>query len=325
MASMRIKLVVSLAIPAFALAVGMGAAAPAGAVWPGVNGKIVFFKFSFAQFTGQIFSMNRNGTGQTNVSAAGGGASQFDIQPSVSPSGRLIAFVRLDATTGSAQLWVMKSDGSGQTDISNDAAMFSESGPAWSPDGSKLLFVQQPPGSFPGALGGPGGGKIFIRDANGSGPPTQLTAGPNDSNPAMSPNGQLIAFSRPVAGARHLFVMNADGTGLTDYGLGAKPDWSPDGAQIVYGQAGAGTIKAVTVGDPSSARVLRTGANDAPVWSPDGSQIAFDDCSASGFAGLNCQIALMSATGLNAHDITSEPTLSDQKPDWQAHGNQGHA
>jgi Tol biopolymer transport system component len=320
----RVKLVVGAAIVACAFAVGMGLAPPAGAVWPGVNGKIVFFKFSFAQFSGQIFSMNSNGTGQKNLSAAGGGAAQLDIQPSVSPNGRFIAFVRLDPSTGSAQLWVMNSDGSGQTDISNDAAAYSESGAAWSPDGSKLLYVQQPSGSFPGALGGPGGGKIFIRNADGSGTPTQLTAGPNDSNPAMSPNGQMIAFSRPVAGSRHLFVMNADGT-LTDYGVGSKPDWSPDGSQIVYGQAGAGTISVVNVGDPSSAHILRTGANDAPVWSPDGSQIAFDDCSASGFAGVNCQIAVMSANGLNARDITNEPTLSDQKPDWQAHGNQGHA
>jgi Tol biopolymer transport system component len=128
----------------------------------------------------------------------------------------------------------------------------------------------------------------------------------------------MIAFSRPGAGGRHLFVMNSDGTGLTDYGLGAKPDWSPDSTQIVYGQGGAGTISVVTAGNPGSAHVLLAGVYDAPVWSPDGSQIAFDDCSASGFAGVNCQIALMTATGQNPHDITNEPILSDQKPDWQA-------
>jgi TolB protein len=316
------RLVLVPAIAALVFAVGMVMASTAGATWPGVNGKIVFFKFDGSSFSGQIFSMNANGTGQTNVSAAGGGAGQIDIQPTVSPNGRQIAFARFDPSTGSAQLWVMNFNGSGQTDISNDASDASESGPAYSPDGSRILFVKQPPGSFPG--GSPGGGEIWIRNADGSGTPTQLTAGPSDANPAMSPDGTQIAFSRPGIGGRHLFVLDADGT-LTDYGLGAKPDWSPNGRQIMYGQAGAGTISVVNVGDPSSAQVLRTGANDAPVWSPDGAQIAFDDCSASGFAGVNCQIAVMSATGLNARDITSEPTLSDQKPAWQSHGNQGHA
>ena len=322
--SARIKLVLAATVAILTLAVGMGMASTAGAVWPGVNGKIVFFKFGVTptSLIGQIFSMNRNGIGQKNLSAAGGGAGQVDIQPSVSPNGRFIAFARLDPSTGSAQLWVMRSNGTGQTDISNDASLASESGPAWSPDGSKLLFVKQPPGTPP--LGGSPGGSIWIRNADGSGTPAQLTTGPNDANPAMSPDGTQIAFSRPGAGRRHLFVLDTLTQGLTDYGLGSKPDWSPSGTQIVYGQAGAGPISVVNFGDPTSAHELRTGVNEAPVWSPDGSKIAFDDCSASGMAGANCQIAVMSATGLNARDITSEPTLSDQKPDWQARGNQGH-
>jgi TolB protein len=307
----------------------MLAAPPAGAVWPGANGKIAFFKFAFTSpttFTGQIFSINRNGTGQTNLSAAGGGANQVDIQPSVSPNGRKIAFVRFDASNGSAQVWVMHFNGSGQTDISNDAMLASESGPAWTRDGTQLLFVKQPPGFFPGAFPTPpAGGQIWIRNADGSGTSTQLTSGPLDANPAMSPNGRMIAVSRAGAGGRHLFVMNSDGTGLTDYGLGSKPDWSPDGTKIVYGHAGTGPIMMVNVGDPSSAHVLLanppTGAYEAPVWSPDGSRIAFDDCNAAGL----CQIAVMSATGQNPQDITNESVLSDQKPDWQAltENNQG--
>jgi Tol biopolymer transport system component len=317
---MRIKLLVGLTVPAFALAIGLWAAAPASAVWPGANGKIMFFKFSFAPI-GQIFSVNPNGTGETNLSAAGGGAGQIDIQPSVSPNGRFIAFARLvpiDPTHVSAQLWVMRSNGTGQTDVSNDAMSFSESGPAWTPDGSKLLFVQQSPGTLP--FGGSPGGSIWIRNADGSGTPQLVDAGPNDANPAMSPNGQMIAFSRQVSpppAPRQLFVMNSDGTDLTDYGPGSKPDWSPDGDQIVYGQAGTGPIMVVNVGHPASAHVLLSGTNEAPVWSPDGSKIAFDDCTVAG-AGTLCQIAVMSATGQNPHDITNEPILSDQKPDWQA-------
>lgn len=49
--------------------------------------------------TAQIYSMGSKGQDQTNLSAAGGGASQVDIQPSVSPDGKRIAFTRVDLAT----------------------------------------------------------------------------------------------------------------------------------------------------------------------------------------------------------------------------------
>src|SRR5205807_3436114 len=247
---------------------------------------------------------------QTNLSAAGGGAGDLDLQPSVSPNGKRIAFTRFDPATGSAQIWVMRIDGSQQTDISNDGDTASESGPAWSEDGSKILFVKQSAGSFPRT-----GGAIWIRKANGKGVPHQLTAGPADANPAMSPDGDLLAFRRPVGGTRHLFVMKADGGGSpTDLVVGTKPDWSPDSTHLAYGQGGNGPIMVVNVSDPTDNQPLTGPGAEAPVWSPDGSQIAFMDCQSS---PSPCQIALMSATGQNPHDITSDQT-EHQKPDWQA-------
>lgn len=315
------KPAVAAAIPALAFAAAMLLTPPAGAVWSGVNGKIVFNKFDFSNFSAQVYSMNRHGSGQTNLSAAGGGGAQTDVQPSVSPNGRRIAFARLDPASNSAQVWVMNFDGSGQTNISNDGSNASESGPAWSEDGSKIMFVRQAAGTLPGDQGtGPAsaGGEIWIRNADGSGAAQQLTAGPNDANPAMSSNGQMIAFSRPVSGARHLFVMNANGSGLRDLGPGSKPDWSPDSTHLAYGQAGTGPIMVVDVSKPSDRQTLAPVGNEAPAWSPDGAQIAFADCT----SGEGCQIAVMSATGQNPHDITSDQTLTDMKPDWQAHAHQ---
>ena len=165
----------------------------ADAAFSGTDGKLVFFKVSSDDQQGppsfvQIFSMNRPGNGQKNLSAKGGGAGQLDIQPSVSPNGQQIAFARFDPDTGSAQLWTMTFEGLKQTNVSNDGASFSESGPAWSADGSKLLFVRQPPGSFPGDQGGgpaTAGGEIWIRNADGSGTPQQVTTGAHDANPVM--------------------------------------------------------------------------------------------------------------------------------------------
>lgn len=294
------------------------------AAWPGGNGKIVFFKLGFSPTAGpmaQIYSIDSQGNGQQDLSAAGGGASQIDVQPNVSPNGKRIAFTRFDQASGSAQLWTMKMDGSDQTDISNDGATASESGPAWTEDGSRILFVKQPPGSFPGDQGGgpsSAGGQIWIRRANGKGTPRQLTPGPNDANPAMSPEGDLLAFSRGMPGGRHLMVMKADGSSApTDLGLGSKPDWSPDGTHIVYGQGGSGPIMVVKVSDPSDKKTLTAPGNEAPVYSPDGTQIAYVHCTFSQ-GGPLCQIALMSASGKGQHDITHDKLLSNQKPSWQS-------
>jgi Tol biopolymer transport system component len=308
---------------AAACTLGLVFAQSAEAVWPGDNGKIVFYRaitLPSGQISAQIYSMSSQGGEQTNLSAAGGGADQLDIQPSVSPNGKRIAFTRVDPTTLAGQIWTMKMDGSDQTDVSNDLASASETGPAWTEDGSSILFVRQSAGS---PIFG-GSGSIWIRRANGKGTPRQVTSGPVDANPAMSPDGDLIAFSRInfAEGARHLIVMKADGSGAPmDLGQGSKPDWSPDSKRLVYGQGGMGPIMVVKISDPSSKQVLAGIGNEAPVWSPDGSQIAFLQC-APPPTGV-CQIALMTATGQNQHAITSDPTVGNNKPDWQRVNGEG--
>jgi Tol biopolymer transport system component len=292
----------------------------AQAVWPGENGKIVFWKFSGSMFApqAQIYSMDSSGLNQVDLSAAGGGATQLDVQPSVSPNGKRIAFARVDPITFTSQVWTMKMNGSDQTNISKDSVVASESGPAWSEDGSRILFVRQGPGGPPFG----GAGSIWIRKANGPGTPRQLTQGPFDANPAMSPDGDLIAFSRAEEDGRHLMLMKSDGTGpLTDLGLGSKPDWSPDSSQIVYGQGGIGPIMVVNVSDPSQRHQLAGLFNEAPAWSPDGTDIVFIQCSGP----MVCEIALMTATGQNPHTITSDTAqgMSDQKPDWQRDNGKG--
>lgn len=102
-------------------------------------------------------------------------------------------------------------------------------------------------------------------------------------NVTPSPNGQRVAFE--VLGG-NLFTMNADGSGLTDLGPGHRPQWSPDGAWVVF-QRTADNGYTFTRADlfaasaDGRAEVQLTDTPDRlevnPSWSPDGTRIAFDD------------------------------------------------
>ena len=109
---------------------------------------------------------------------------------------------------------------------------------------------------------------------------TQLTHGYMDSNPAWSPDGTQVAFSRVTPGrwdewgTRQLFRMRADGPGvvaLTRQRSGAgsiNPTWSPDAAQIVFERPGAArTADGHTLGGQLSrhpARDVHGGGGLAP-------------------------------------------------------------
>lgn len=301
-------------------------AQPAAAVWPGANGKIVFWKADITSHSanGQIYAMDSHGANQVNLSAAGGGAGQIDLQPSVSPDGKRIAFTRGLVPDPNnpviiGQIFTMRMDGSHQADVTNDLS-YTASGPSWTEDGSHILFVKASAGQFPGF-----GGSIWTQRADGKGTPRQLTQGTTDANPAMSPDGDLLAFSRvdptdplpaPQPGFwRHLMLMKADGDEpAVDLGRGSKPDWSPDSRRIVYGQAGFGPIMVLKVANPSQKKQLADVGNEAPVWSPDGTRIVYVDCLSP---TAPCQIAVMKADGTNKHDITNESTFAHMKPDWQ--------
>ena len=99
---------------------------------------------------------------------------------------------------------------------------------------------------------------------------------------AWSPDGTKIAFIANRVGARQIYVMSADGTGLvrlTDHPAGdGAPAWSPDGRQIAFTSRRFGNDDIYVINTDGTELVNRTyhPADDAnPVWSPDGHRIAF--------------------------------------------------
>jgi hypothetical protein len=147
--------------------------------------------------------------------------------------------------------------------------------PAIAPNGSQIAYAA------PLGDGTLGRFAIFVSNLDGSGR-TRITAPRlGDRDPAWSPDGRWIAFSRNLnddlndsrcCAIRLVRSNGADVTGVPGSRGGRNPAWSPDGTRLAY-ETPAGIFVSNLDG---SQRVQLAGASGAePAWSPDGSQIAY--------------------------------------------------
>jgi Tol biopolymer transport system component len=131
-----------------------------------------------------------------------------DYAPLWSPDGSRLAFV--SERDGNPEIYVMKADGSDQTNLS--ASPDPDDFPAWSPDGARVAYVTYLDGADPYTIGA-GNAEIFIASVHGSNR-LNLTKDPVwDGDPAWSPDGRAIVFTRR-AGHGELYAIDPDGSNL---------------------------------------------------------------------------------------------------------------
>lgn len=160
----------------------------------------------------------RNPNGVNRIALTGGA----DSDPVWSPKGDRIAFLR--RTDDGRDIYLLRPTKSGDwADDTDEEAVADtgddEFGPAWSPDGRRLVFV---------AWLDDGQTEIFTVRVDGSQRRRLTHNTVDDLMPAWSQSGDKIAFVSHAYGNAEILYMNADGAEQRRLTTGAGEDTQPD-------------------------------------------------------------------------------------------------
>jgi Tol biopolymer transport system component len=218
--------------------------------------------------------------------------------------------VYVSKRTGNYEVYRINPDGSSDTQLTNYSGQ--DWGPAWSPDGSQIVFVSMRHHSS---------GEIYTMNADGSSVVRLTTNTVLDGDPDFSPDGSKIVFVSIRSGSYgELWTMNADGTGQTllydSTGDDTQPVWSPDGTKIAFSSDQSGNWEVWVVpatGGTATNLTHHSALDNKPAWSPDGTQIAFVT------NRFGYDLYAMPATGGTATNISNHADY-ESYPAWSPDG-----
>lgn len=268
----------------------------------------------------------------------------YEVDTDATYAGGVEALIGRGLGGGLERIFVMNADGSGRHLLPMpwlSSTRFEDSGPAWSPDGTRIAFTRTvwPPGA-PHTQYNPGRSAVYVLDLAHGGlrrisPPPGMDSG----YVTWSPDGRL-AYLATAARCPHAFlhITNADGTGdhvveaslfrrflRNPYGCVqfVAPAWSPDGHWIAFVRLTkiAPTSADLHLISPDGKHLYRLTRqpnliNVAPTWSPDGKRIAFEV--GLGDSGIPHQLVVIDRDGSHRRTIPHvRGDLYGRGPAWQ--------
>ena len=245
-----------------------GGAMPAGATFPGANGRIAFVNAFRPGW--RIWSVRPDGSGPRRLTRGEDG----NVSPAWAPDGRRIAYESFSNRTRSSNLMTVDPHGQNRTLVLGLKSPAWLSQPTWSPDGTQIAFLGDISGAHDRA-------DIVILDLDDL-DTTVLRCLGLCRDLDWSPEGSRFAFisyrQRHTLRYR-LMVMDTDGTGVgtltREVPVLSDLSWSPDGTQIVFGGTHLFNIFTIGADGTGLQRVTKTPNywEVTPAWSPNGRRI----------------------------------------------------
>lgn len=308
-----------------------------------LSGKILFTSAS-ADTGFELFTIQPDGSNLTQLTHLNNLINGF----APSPDGKHIAFRTFpDGFSTSLVLNIMRSDGSGMLELTNDTT----GGIVWSPDSQQIAFISKRDGL----------GELYIINIDGSNK-RRLTYGTTDKfmndvySASWSPDGKQIAFVR----SSELFMINSDGTNerillpnkQSIYGVtwskdgqkltfamtesnetsiySIRPDgtdltkinnlpgfrsgfiWSPDEQYYIYVPKEDGIFSAFLIDVDTKDEFQISEDISGVSWSPDGKNIVYIQVSSTREKTMH----IVDLTGTNIYSFTANNIYSDGSPLW---------
>jgi len=151
---------------------------------------------------GNVFRMNYNGTGQTQLTFDGTTALPYS-KPKISPDETKVLAVKQNTTTDKDLIVMNASDGSAAQDISNNADL--DDNASWKSDSSSIIYQSN--------------NDIYTANPDGTNKVQRTTTGDN-KNPSWGPSGNSFTFSSSrIGGIWQVFKTTNNGStyALTKY------------------------------------------------------------------------------------------------------------